>query len=67
MNLTWLVPPAVLGVGAVATLALTRRIAEALEDLNRSVRRIGRLEDGLIPVRVETRRVRESIGRLSRR
>lgn len=67
MNVSWLVPPAVLGIGAVVTAALTRRLAEALEDLNRSARRMGRLEDGLIPVRVETRRVRESIGRLSRR
>ena len=67
VDITWLVPPAVLGFGAVALVVLGRRLGEALDELARSGRRMRRVEDGLIPVRIETRRVRRSIERLPRR
>lgn len=67
VDVAWFVPPTVFGIGAAVAVMLLRRIAEAQEELGRSTRRLRRLEDGLIPVRVETRRARESIERLSRR
>jgi len=67
VDATWIVPPAVLLAGAGATAVLLRRLGEAVQDLEGARRRSRRLEDALIPVRVETRRARDSIARLRRR
>lgn len=67
MDLTWIAPPAVLGLGAAAAAVLVRSLARAADDAAGAHRRFRRLEDGLIPLRVETRRTRESLDRLHRR
>jgi len=64
---TWIAPPAVLGLGALGAAALLRALASAVEDAEAARRRFRKLEDGLIPVRVETRRTRGSVDRLDRR
>lgn len=67
MDTTWIAPPAVLGLGAAAAAFLLRMITKATDDAQAAHRRFRRLEDGLIPLRVETRRTRESVDRLHRR
>lgn len=67
MDTTWIAPPAVLGLGALASALLLRAIAHAVEEAEAARRRFRKLEDGLIPLRVETRRTRASIDRLDRR
>ena len=67
MDTTWIAPPAVLGLGAAAVAVLLRAIAKATDDAQGAHRRFRRLEDGLIPLRVETRRTRESVDRMHRR
>ncbi|MCB0957955.1 MAG: hypothetical protein KDB04_00330 [Acidimicrobiales bacterium] len=67
MDSTWIAPPAVLGLGALGAAALLRALASAVEDAEAARRRFRKLEDGLIPVRVETRRTRGSVDRLDRR
>ena len=67
MDTTWIAPSAVLGIGAAAAAALLRMIAKATDDAQAAHRRFRRLEDGLIPLRVETRRTRESLDRMHRR
>ena len=48
-------------------LSAGERIAATLDEVGGSRRRVRRLEDALIPVRVETRRARASIDRFPRR
>lgn len=67
MDTTWIAPPAVLGIGAAAVAVMLRAIAKATDEAQAAHRRFRRLEDGLIPLRVETRRTRESVDRLNRR
>ena len=67
VNVTWLLPPAILGFGVGILMMLGGRLLDAVDELARSVRRTQRVEDALIPVRVETRRISGSIERLSRR
>ena len=67
MDTTWIAPSAVLGIGAAAAAALLRAIARATDEAQSAHRRFRRLEDGLIPLRVETRRTRDSLDRLHRR
>lgn len=67
MDTTWIVPPAILGLGAAAAAVLLRAIATSTADAQAARRRFRRLEDGLIPLRVETRRTRDSLDRLHRR
>ena len=56
-----------LGIGAAAAAFLLRAITKATEEAESAHRRFRRLEDGLIPLRVETRRTRESVDRMHRR
>lgn len=67
MDTTWIAPPAVLGIGAAAAAVALRAITRATEEAEAAHRRFRRLEDGLIPLRVETRRTRESVDRMHRR
>ena len=67
MDTTWIAPPAVLGIGAAAVAVLLRTIAKATDEAQAAHRRFRRLEDGLIPLRVETRRTRDSVDRMHRR
>lgn len=67
MDTTWIAPPALLGIGAAAIAVLLRAIAKATDEAQSAHRRFRRLEDGLIPLRVETRRTRESVDRMHRR
>lgn len=67
MDTTWIAPPAVLGIGAAATALALRALARATDEAEAARRRFRRLEDGLVPLRVETRRTRESVDRLRRR
>jgi len=67
VDAAWFAPSAVVVVGALGAAAMLRRIGETVTELNASRRRIRRLEDALIPVRVETRRARASIDRFDRR
>ena len=67
MDTTWIAPTAVLGLGAAAIAMVLRAIAKASDEAEAAHRRFRRLEDGLIPLRVETRRTRESVDRMHRR
>ncbi|QXC61938.1 hypothetical protein KSP35_03725 [Aquihabitans sp. G128] len=67
MDLAWIAPPAVLIAGAAGVAVLLRRIATALDEVATSQRRFRRIEDAMIPIRVEARRARTSIDRLPRR
>lgn len=67
MDTTWIAPPAILGIGAALAAVLVRSIARATEEAEAAHRRFRRLEDGLIPLRVETRRTRGSVDGLHRR
>ncbi len=67
MDVTWFAPVIVLLLGAVGAFVLVRRLAVAAGELAASQRRFHRLEQALIPVRVETRRTRASIERMHRR
>jgi len=67
VDTTWIAPPAVFGIAAAAAASLLRAIAKATGDAEAAHRRFRRLEDGLIPLRVETRRTRESVDRMRRR
>ena len=67
MDTTWIAPPAVLGIGAAVAALLVRAISMATDDARDAVRRFGRLEGRLVPLRVETRRTRESVDRMTHR
>jgi cytochrome c-type biogenesis protein CcmH/NrfF len=67
VDVTWFAPVAVLLVGAVAAVVLVRQLVSAVSELDASQRRFRRIEHALIPVRVETRRARASIGRIDHR
>lgn len=67
MDLAWIAPPAVLLAGAAGAAVLARRLVAEATELAVARRRLRRLEDALIPVRVETRRARASIDHLDRR
>lgn len=67
MDTTWIAPPAVLGLGAAGAAVVLRLIARATDEAQAAHRRFRRLEDGLIPLRVETRRTRGSVDDLRRR
>jgi hypothetical protein len=67
VDLAWIAPPAVLLAGAAGVAVLARRLVTAVSELAAAQRRLRRLEDALIPVRVETRRARSSIDHLDRR
>ncbi len=67
VDAAWFAPPAVLTLGALGAAVLVRRIAEALDEVETARRRVRRLEDALVPLRVETRRARASIDRFDRR
>jgi hypothetical protein len=67
VDITWIAPPAIIGVGAVAIAAMLRSLATATAEAQAARRRFRRLEDGLIPLRVETRRARASLDERNRR
>ncbi|CAN5179792.1 hypothetical protein BH23ACT2_BH23ACT2_17980 [soil metagenome] len=67
MDIAWIAPPVVLVAGAATSALLLRRIGQAVVDLAGSQRRFRRMEDALIPVRVEANRARTSIDRIERR
>ncbi|MCB0971488.1 MAG: hypothetical protein KDA97_08235 [Acidimicrobiales bacterium] len=67
MDMTWIAPPAVLGIGAAAAALLVRAISSATDEARDAVRRMNRLEGSLVPLRVETRRTRGSVDRMTRR
>jgi len=54
-------------IGAFAAALIGRAITSALNDADAARRRFRKLEDGLIPLRVETRRVRGSVDRFESR
>ena len=66
VDAAWIAPSLVLGAGAALAAVILRRIGEAIGDVNASQRRLHRLEDSLIPLRVENRRVRQSSERFPR-
>ena len=66
VDAAWITPSLVLGGGAALAAVMLRRIADAVQDVNASQRRLRRLEDSLIPLRVENRRVRQSSERFPR-
>lgn len=67
MDAVWFAPPIALLLGAIAVAFLVVQIGRETDELSASGRRARRLDDALIPVRVETRRARASIERLRRR
>lgn len=60
-------PPAVLIVGAGAIALVARRIVAAVDEVAAAQRRVRRVEDALIPVRVESRRAGRSLDGFDRR
>ncbi len=67
MDATWFAPPAVILLGAAAVAALARKLQDAADEVAAARRRAGRLEDGLIPLRVESRRARNRLDRFDQR
>jgi hypothetical protein len=67
VDAAWITPPAVLATGAAVVAILARRLQQASDEARAAGRRFRRLEDGLIPIRVETRRARASVDRMHRR
>ena len=67
VDAAWFAPPVVLLAGAAAAAWLARRVDTALHEVRSSQRRLRRVEDSLIPVRVETRRASRSLDRFDRR
>lgn len=67
MDTAWIAPPAVLVGGAGVVAMLLRRLVQAVDDLDAARRRTRRLEDSLIPLRVETERARAILDRMRRR
>ena len=67
VDLTWIAPPLVLLGGAAAVSVLAHRLVQAADDARAAQRRFRRVEHALIPVRVETRRVRASVDRYPHR
>lgn len=67
VDATWIAPPLVLTIGAAAAAALLRAVARATEQADAAQRRFRKVEHALIPVRVETRRVRRAVDRFDRR
>ncbi|MGI8710634.1 MAG: hypothetical protein ACR2LA_06550 [Acidimicrobiales bacterium] len=67
MDIAWIAPPAVLLAGAGATAVLCRRLAVAVSEARTAERRLRRLEQGLIPVRIESRRLGATVDRMRRR
>lgn len=63
VEFTWIAPAAVVTAGAAGIAVLIRGIDAATSDLAASARRLRRVENALIPVRVETRRARASLDR----
>lgn len=67
VDATWIAPPAVLGIGAALVAVLLRALAGAVDDLRTATRRARRIEQSLIPLRVDTRRTSDAVERLRRR
>lgn len=67
MNLAWIVAPAVLLAGSGTVAFAIRRLAAAVQDLGDAQEAMRHLEQGLIPLRVESRRVAGSVDRVWQR
>ena len=67
MDLTWLAPSIVLLAAVVGISAMARRLADAAEDARTAQPRFRTVEQALIPVRVQTRQLRASVDRSTRR
>jgi hypothetical protein len=67
VDIALIAPPALIAGAAGITAALLRRLAHAIEELRAAERRNRRLNDALVPVRVETRRVGATVERMTRR
>ncbi|MGI8757191.1 MAG: hypothetical protein ACR2MB_15325 [Acidimicrobiales bacterium] len=67
MDTAWIAPPTVLIAGSAAIAVLARRLTAAVKELRAAQRRLGRVEQSLIPIRVESRRVAASRVRMQRR
>ena len=67
VDVTWFVPVVILLLGAVAVLVVVRQLAQASAELEASRRRFQRIEEALIPLRVEARRTRASNDHLHHR
>lgn len=67
MDATWFAPPTVLLLGAAAVAVMARKLQEASDGVAAARRRAGRLEDGLIPLRVEARKARRRLDRFDQR
>ncbi|MCB1246029.1 MAG: hypothetical protein KDB69_02040 [Acidimicrobiia bacterium] len=67
MDAIWFASPLALLIGAFAIVMIAVRINQANGDLSRAGRSTRRLEDALIPVRLETRRARSSVDHLRRK
>jgi hypothetical protein len=67
VELTWLAPPLVLLVGALVAAVLLVAIVRTLDEVRAAHRRLKHLDGALIPLRVETRRTRESLDGFDRR
>jgi len=59
----WFAPPAVLIAGAAMAAVVLRKLAQAADDVAAARRRAGRLEDALIPLRVDARRAARRLDR----
>jgi hypothetical protein len=67
VDLAWLAPPVIVLLGAAGAADAAAGHRPRLEDVEAARRRVRRLDDALIPLRVETRRARESLDRFDRR
>jgi hypothetical protein len=63
----WIVPPAVLALGAVMTIAVLRSVEGAADDIREQLARMAEVRSSVEALRAETARTRASLGALDRR
>jgi hypothetical protein len=67
VDIALIAPPALVVGAAGITAVLLRRLSRAIDELRAAERRNRRLQEALIPVRAETRRVGATVERMTRR
>jgi hypothetical protein len=67
MEVLWIVPPAVLLVGAATTIALLRSVEGAADDIRDHLHRMAEVRSSVEELRAETARTRASLEALDQR
>ena len=67
MQALWIVPPAVLAVGAMSAIAYLRSVDGAMEDIRDQLHRLAEVRSSVEALRAETARTRASLESLDQR